>query len=77
LVPGDTLAIAPTSLNFTEVDYVKVQSYDPATGETVLDRKLSNYHYGASSSSVGTYGFDIRAEVQILTKSIQIIADQT
>ena len=43
---GDRIAIAPNTLNTGASDYAIVVSYDPATGNTTLDRNLSHYHWG-------------------------------
>jgi hypothetical protein len=61
-------------MKYYDIDYAVVSAYNSATGQVTLDRALSAYHYGASTSSASTYGgvIDIRAEVVMLSRNIKI-----
>jgi hypothetical protein len=73
LVPGDRLALLPTSFENTASDDVFVETYDIVTGKTVLNRELDFYHYGAEQSTADEYnGADIRGEVVLLTRNVVI-----
>lgn len=71
-VAGDKLGLAPTSLRYNDSDYAIIESYDSSSGEVTLDRELTAYHYGASSSTASTYSgkIDIRGEVMLLSRNI-------
>ncbi len=72
-VPGDLIALHPTTLNWYELDQVKVVTYDSVTGNVTIDRKLLHYHYGELDSTASRYnGVDIRGEVMLLTRNIKI-----
>jgi hypothetical protein len=47
LVPGDRIALAPTSYNHTTGEDLFVKSYDNTTGLIVLETPLQYYHWGA------------------------------
>ena len=73
LVPGDRLALLPTSYAPDAADDVFVKSYDNTTGLVTLDRYLSYYHFGAAVSTASKYsGVDIRGEVLLLTRNVLI-----
>jgi hypothetical protein len=76
-VAGDRIAIAPNNMWANASDYATILDYKISTGETILDRKLSYYHWGAESSTVPTYGVDLRAEVLLLSRNIRIQGDTT
>jgi hypothetical protein len=73
LVPGDRLALLPTSYKYRTRDDVFVQSYDSSSGLVTLNSSLNFYHYGAAESTASKYaGIDIRGEVLLLTRNILI-----
>jgi hypothetical protein len=73
IVPGDRLALLPTSYAPEAADDVFVKSYDISTGLVTLDRYLSYYHFGAAESTASKYsGVDIRGEVLLLTRNVLI-----
>lgn len=51
-----------------------MQSYDSASGVAVVSPALSHYHYGAPQSTAGRYNVDVRGEVLILSRNVQILA---
>ena len=51
LVPGDRLALFPTSYLPETRDDVFVQSYDNSTGLVTLNSSLNYYHFGAPEST--------------------------
>ena len=73
LVPGDRLALLPTSYAQDARDDVFVQSYDNSTGLVTLNSSLNYYHFGAAVSTASKYsGVDIRGEVLLLTRNVLI-----
>jgi len=74
LVPGDRIALAPTSYAYWAGEEAFIDSYDAGTGAVVLDRALTYYHWGAAESTGADYsGLDMRGEVLILTRKIRIV----
>jgi len=73
LVPGDRLALLPTSYAQDARDDVFVSSYDSSTGLVTLNTSLNYYHFGAAESTASKYrGVDIRGEVLLLTRNVLI-----
>lgn len=73
LVPGDRLALFPTSYVPNAVDDVFVRSYNNETGLVTLNRTLNYYHFGAPESTASNYsGVDIRGEIILLTRNVLI-----
>jgi hypothetical protein len=72
-VAGDKLGIAASDMNYNHSDYGVVVSYSTSTGVVILDRAISFYHWGASSSTGPSYsGVDMRTEVVLLTRNVKI-----
>lgn len=70
---GDTIAIAPTRYDPSEYDVGTIDVYDPATGKVTFTEVLKHYHYGAADSTVDDFsGVELRAEVMLINKNIQI-----
>jgi G8 domain/Right handed beta helix region len=70
---GDKVALPSTNIRWSDIDFGIISSYDNVTGELTLDRPLSNYHWGAATSTGSKYsGVDMRGEVMILSKNIKI-----
>jgi len=73
LVPGDRLALLPTSYAQDARDDVFVSKYDSSTGLVTLNTSLNYYHFGAAESTASKYsGVDIRGEVLLLTRNVLI-----
>ena len=73
LVPGDRLALLPTSYAPDAADDVFVKTYDNSTGLVTLNTPLKYYHFGAAVSTASKYsGVDIRGEVLLLTRNVLI-----
>jgi hypothetical protein len=64
--------LAPTALIANDTDYAVITDYDSTTGKVTLDRSLSAYHYGASTSTLAAYSVDMRGEVVLLSRNILI-----
>jgi len=74
--PGDRLALLPTSYDPKASDDVFVTSYDNQTGKVVLNASLLYYHWGQENSTGPDHdGLDMRGEVVLLTRNIQIYAE--
>lgn len=73
LVPGDRIALLATSFKHDASDYFELSGYDPLTGIATFSKALKYYHWGAPESTAAKYnGLDIRGEVLILSRNIQI-----
>ena len=56
--------------------YGEVSAYDQSTGEVTLTVPTEYYHWGAASTTSSDYdGIDIRAEVMILSRNIQVVGE--
>jgi hypothetical protein len=74
----DKIGLPSTTINWNEVDYAVIKSYDNVTGVVNLDRPLSHYHFGKSESTGPQYsGVDMRGEVVLLSRNIKIIGNDT
>jgi hypothetical protein len=71
-VPGDELALMPTSMDHSHTDYVTVESYEIRTGEVVFSEALEYYHWGTETSTEQEYGIDMRGEIVLLSRNIQV-----
>jgi hypothetical protein len=75
-VTGDKLHIAPTAMQFDHSDYKTITGYNSGTGVVTLDSALTYYHWGASSSTASDYdNVDMRGEVTLLTRNVQILGE--
>jgi hypothetical protein len=73
LVEGDRIALAATSYKQEAGEYFTISSYDSVSGKIVLTEEVHYNHWGAPESTSETYnGVDIRGEVLILSRNIQI-----
>jgi hypothetical protein len=50
-VPGDRIALPPSTMLYKQAEYAQIRSYDPQSGQTVLEEPLLYYHYGAPDST--------------------------
>jgi len=75
-VPGDRIAIAPTSFDHEGGEDRFISTYDSTTGKAVLTTPLRIYHWGQNVTSANEYnGVDLRAEVILLTRNILIAGE--
>ena len=75
---NDKIGLAPTAVNWFELDYAIIKTYDNVTGITTLDRTLDHYHYGSALSTGDQYsGVDMRGEVMLLTRNVRIVGNDT
>lgn len=74
-VMGDRIAIATNTLDEMGSEDNFIETYDPATGNTILRDPLLDYHWGQADSTESQYGVDIRAEVVLLSRNIVIHGD--
>lgn len=73
LVPGDRIALLPTSYENTASDDVTVSTYDTATGSATFVTPLAFYHWGRKDTTAYEYnGVDMRGEVIVLSRNIRI-----
>jgi len=70
-VVGDQIFLATSTMNNTHSEYRKITAI--TGGAITLDKKLAYYHYGAAASTGTLYnGVDIRNEVILLTRNINV-----
>lgn len=72
-VPGDWIALLPTSYDNLAGDDVILTAYDNETGVANFSTPLSYYHWGeAISTARDFHGVDMRGEVITLSRNIRI-----
>jgi hypothetical protein len=76
-VPGDRLAIFPTSYDQHAIDdLIWITAYNNVTGEVTVNNTLGYYHFGRETSTADLYsGVDIRAEVVLLSRNVRIVGE--
>lgn len=57
-----------------DLDHCEIAAFISTAGEITCTEKLKGFHYGAFSSSATEYGVDMRAEVTLLRRNIEINA---
>jgi len=76
LVPGDRIALMPTSYTPDAIDDTFVETYDNTTGVIKTNTTLNYYHWGTEESTAeGFDGVDMRGEVMLLTRNVKIDAE--
>ena len=76
LIAGDRIALLATSYKYEAGEDFIITSYDNVTGKIVLEHEVHYNHWGASESTASTYnGIDIRGEVILLSRNIQIVGE--
>lgn len=75
-VPGDRIALGPTSYTHDRSEDNFVTAYDILSGKVTLLTPLKYHHWGKSTSTAGDYnGVDMRGEVILLSRSIVIAGE--
>jgi len=69
---GDQLYFAPTAMQATHSDYATIDEYNSETGDLTLTTGFSFYHWGQEPSTFDSHGVDMRGEVVLLSRNIQI-----
>ena len=70
---ADLLSVTASNLNTMGTETVMIDSYDADSGEILLVDELKTYHFGWEDSTGADYsGIDMRSEVMLLTRSINI-----
>lgn len=70
-VPGDRLALMPTSYDPHTTDDVWITTYDSSNGKVVINTTLNYYHWGQSATTGGDFdGVDMRGEVLLLSRNV-------
>jgi len=73
---GDQIYIAPSTVQMDYSEYRKIAAI--TDGLITLSSPLAYYHYGKTDSTASMYnGIDIRTEVFLLTRNIQVYGDPT
>jgi hypothetical protein len=71
---GDRISIAATNMRTMDLDHCVIEDYIPGSGLLTCKDKLKGFHFGARSSTIDEYGVDMRAEVALLERNIEINA---
>ena len=71
---GEKIAIAATNMRTMDLDHCVIKSYDVGSGVIECEDKLEGFHFGADDSTEEDYGVDMRAEVALLERNIEIRA---
>jgi hypothetical protein len=71
---GDRISIAATNMRTMDLDHCVIASYLPGSGMLTCTEALKGFHYGARTSTAGEYGVDMRAEVTLLERNVEINA---
>ena len=71
---GEKIAIAPTNMRTMDLDICVIESY--INGEIICEEELQGFHFGDTSSTGPDYGVDMRAEIVLLERNIEIRASQ-
>ena len=77
-VPGDKLALMPTSYRADKFDSLVIDTYNSTSGDVTFKKALKFYHYGKENSTAEDYnGVDMRGEVVLLSRNILIQGTET
>jgi hypothetical protein len=57
-----------------DLDHCVIAEYVPRSGRLTCEEPLKGFHYGAGASTFEKYGVDMRAEVALLERNIEINA---
>ena len=71
---GEKIAIAATNMRTMDLDHCVIKSYRSSDGALECEDRLEGFHFGDQDSSEAEYGVDMRAEVALLERSIEIRA---
>lgn len=71
---GDRISIAATNMRTMDLDHCVIESYSSSAGTLTCKEKLKGFHYGARASTFDEYGVDMRAEIALLERNVEINA---
>jgi hypothetical protein len=71
---GDRISIAATNMRTMDLDHCVIKSYLSGSGLITCVEPLKGFHFGARSSTFDDYGVDMRAEVHLLERNVEINA---
>jgi len=71
---GDKISIAATNMRTMDLDHCVIQEYIAGSGMLTCTEPLKGFHFGRSRSTVDEYGVDMRAEVSLLERNVEINA---
>ena len=71
---GEKLGIAATNMRTMDYDECTIEAYDALLGEVTCEKEFDGYHYGAFKSTVDDYEVDMRAEIWLMNRNIQVKA---
>lgn len=57
-----------------DMDHCVIETYDSRSGMIVCKEKLKGFHFGERGSTIDEYGVDMRAEVALLERNVEINA---
>ena len=57
-----------------DTDICEIESYNSLEGIIICKNALQGYHFGDDLSTESEYGVDMRAEVALLTRNVEVTA---
>lgn len=72
----EQLVLAPTNMRTLDTDICTIREYDVGSGMVVCKETLQGFHFGADDSTEDDVGVDMRGEVALLSRDIEITASQ-
>ena len=73
---GEQVVLAPTNMRTLDTDICTIRSYNFGTGELTCEEALQGFHFGADFSTEDVYEVDMRGEVALLARNIEITGSQ-
>lgn len=71
---GDKIAIAATNMRTMDLDYCEIAEIFSGSGLIKCKETLKGFHFGSRFSTFDKYGVDMRAEVTLLERNVEINA---
>lgn len=73
---GEQIVLAPSNMRTLDTDICVIAEHSSAEGKIRCASPLNGYHFGDSVSSETAHGVDMRTEVALLSRDIEIGASQ-
>ena len=70
---GEKIVIAPTNMRTMDTDICEIAEIFPSAGMIRCKDPLMGYHFGSDTSTEADFSVDMRAEVALLSRNIEII----
>ena len=70
----EQVVLAPTNMRTLDTDICTIRDYNIGSGEVRCKESLQGFHFGSDDSTEETHGVDMRGEVALLSRNIEITA---